>query len=47
MFVGSVSIRGAEDHIALAVEGNHNVLVAAVCMDGESPGVVSVELDKW
>jgi hypothetical protein len=47
MFVGSVSIRGAEDYIELAVVGNCDVLVAAVCLDGESPGVVSVELGEW
>ncbi len=47
MFVGSVSIGGTEDRIALAVVGNHGVLVATACLDGEFPGVVSVELGKW
>jgi hypothetical protein len=47
MFVGCVSIRGADDYIALAVVGDCDVLVAAVCLDGESPSVVSVELGEW
>ncbi len=47
MFVGSVSIRGTENCIALAVVGDRDVLVAAACLDGESPGVVGVELGKW
>ncbi len=47
MFVRSVSIRGTEDCIALAVVGNRDVLVATVCLDGESSGVVAVELGKW
>ena len=47
MFIRSLSIRGTEDCIALAVVGDRDVLVAAVCSDGESPGVVSVELGKW
>jgi hypothetical protein len=47
MFVGSVSIRGTEDCVALAVVGDYDVLVAAACLDGESPGVVGVELCKW
>ncbi len=47
MFVGSVSIKGAEDYVVLAVVGNHDVLVAAACPDRESSGVVSVELVKW
>jgi hypothetical protein len=29
------------------VEGNCDVLVATVSLDGESPGVVSVTLGKW
>ncbi len=44
VFVRSVTIRGAEDCIALAVEGNHDVLVATASLDGESPGVVGVML---
>ncbi len=46
MFVRSVSIRGTEDCIALAVVGDYDVLVAAACLDGESPSVVGVELRK-
>ncbi len=46
MFVGPVDIWGAEDCIAAAVEGNDDVLVATVSPDGESPGVVGVELGK-
>jgi hypothetical protein len=46
-FVGSVSVRGTEDCIALAVVGGCDVLVGAGCPDGESPGVVGVELGKW
>jgi hypothetical protein len=47
VFVGPVDIRDAEDCIAAAVEGNGDVLVAAASLDGESPGVVGVELGKW
>jgi hypothetical protein len=47
MFVGSVIIRGTEDYIALVVVGNCDVLVTAACLDGESPGIFSVELGKW
>ncbi len=36
MFVGSSGMLG-----------NRDVLVAAACLDGESPNVVSVELGKW
>ncbi len=46
IFVESVGIRGAEDYIAFAVVGNCDVLVATACSDGESPGVVSVELGE-
>ncbi len=46
MFVGPVDIRGAEDCIAVAVEGNGDVLVATASFDGESPGVIGVELGK-
>ncbi len=46
MFVGSVDIWGTEDCVAVAVEGNGDVLVAAARPDGESPGVVGVELGK-
>ncbi len=44
VFVGPVNIRGAEDCIAVAVEGDGDVLVAAASQDGESTGVVGVEL---
>ncbi len=46
VFVGPVDIRGAEDCIAAAVEGDGNVLVAAASLDGESSGVIGVELGK-
>ncbi len=46
VFIGPVDIRGAEDYIAVAVEGNGDVLVAAASPDGESSGVISVELGK-
>jgi hypothetical protein len=46
MFVGPVDIWGAEDCIAAAVEGNGDVLVTAAIPDGESPGVVGVEIGK-
>ncbi len=44
VFVRPVDIRGAEDCVAAAVEGNADVLVAAARPDGESSGVVGVEL---
>ncbi len=47
MFVGSVSILGTEDCIDLALVDDRDVLIAAACLDGESPGVLSVELGKW
>ncbi len=47
VFVGPVNIRGAEDCIAAAIEGDGDVLVAAASPDGESPSVVGVELGKW
>ncbi len=47
MFVGPVDTWGTEDCIAAAVEGNGDVLVATVSLDGESPGVIGVELSKW
>ncbi len=47
VFVRPVGIRGAEDYIAAAVEGDCDVLVAAANLDGESPGVIGVELGKW
>jgi hypothetical protein len=46
MFVGPVDIWGAEDCVAAAVEGDGDVLVAAESPDGESLGVVGVELGK-
>ncbi len=47
VFVGPVNIWGTEDCIAAAVEGDGDVLVAAANPDGESSGVVGVELGKW
>ncbi len=46
VFIGPVDIRGAEDCIAVAVEGDGDVLVATGSPDGESSGVVGVELGK-
>ncbi len=46
VFIGPVDIRGAEDCIAAAVEGNGDVLVAAASPDGESTSVIGVELGK-
>ncbi len=46
VFIGPVDINGTEDCIAVAVEGNGDVLVAAASPDGESTGVVGVELGK-
>ncbi len=46
MFIGPVDIRGVEDCIAVAVEGDGDVLVAAASPNGESTGVVGVELGK-
>ncbi len=46
VFIGPVDIRGAEDCIVVAVEGNGDVLVAVASPDGESTSVVSVELGK-
>ncbi len=46
VFVGPVDIRGAEDCVAAAVEGDGDVLVAAASPDGESSGAVGVELGK-
>ena len=47
VFIGPVDIRGAEDCIAAAVEGNGDVLVTAASPDGESIVVVGLELGKW
>ncbi len=46
VFIGPVDIRGTENCIAAAVEGNGDVLVATASPDEESSGVVGVELDK-
>ncbi len=46
MFIGPVDIRGTEDCIAAAVEGNGDVLVAAASPDREFTGVAGVELGK-
>ncbi len=47
VFVGPVDIKGAEDCIAVAVEGDGDVLVATASPDGESSGVIGVEFGKW
>ncbi len=44
VFIGPVDISGTEDCIAVAVESDGDVLVAAASLDGESSGVVGVEL---
>ncbi len=46
VFVRPVDIRGTEDGIAAAVEGNGDVLVASASPDGESSGDVGVGLGK-
>ncbi len=46
VFARPVDIRGAEDCVAAAVEGNGDVLVAAVSPNGESSSVIGVELGK-
>ncbi len=46
VFIGPVDIRGAEDCIAAAVEGNGDVLVVTASPDEESSSVVGVELIK-
>jgi hypothetical protein len=46
MFARPVDIRGTEDFVAAAVEGDGDVLVAPASLDGESSGVVSAELGK-
>ncbi len=46
VFVRPVNVRGAEDCIAVAVEGDCDVLVAAASLGGESFGVVGVEFGK-
>ncbi len=46
VFIEPLVIRGAEDCIAAAVEGDGDVLVATASPDGESTGVVGVELGK-
>ena len=47
VFVRPVNIRGAEDCVAAAVEGNCDVLVAAASLDEESPFVIDIKLGKW
>ncbi len=36
-----------ENEVAIGVEGNHDVLVAGSCFDGEATSVVSEELPEW
>ncbi len=46
VFIGPVDIRGAENCVAVAVEREGDVLVATASLDGESSGVIGVELGK-
>ncbi len=46
VLIRPVDIRCAEDCVAAAVVGDGDVLVAAASPDGESSGVVGVELGK-
>jgi hypothetical protein len=46
VFIQPVDIRGAEDCIAAAVQGDGDVLVAAASLDGEFTSVISVELGR-
>ncbi len=46
VFIGPVDIRGTEDCVAVAMEGDGDVLVAAASPDGESTSVVGVELGE-
>jgi hypothetical protein len=36
-----------EDEVAISMEGNHDLLVAGACSDGEAARVVTVELAEW
>jgi hypothetical protein len=36
-----------ENEVAVGMEGNHDVLVAKACSDGEVASVVSEELAEW
>jgi hypothetical protein len=36
-----------EDEVAVSVDGNHDMLVAGACSDGEVASVVSEELAEW
>ena len=36
-----------ENEVAIGMEGNHDVLVAAACSDGEAARVVGEELAEW
>ncbi len=46
VFIRPVDIRGAEDCVAVAVEGAGDVLVATASPDGESTSVIGGELGK-
>ncbi len=46
VFIRPVDIRGTKDCVAAAVEGNGDVQVAVASPDGESTGVIGVELGK-
>jgi hypothetical protein len=47
VFISPVNIRGTEDCIAAAMEGDCDVLVATASLDGEPSSVVGVKLGKW
>ncbi len=36
-----------ENKVAISMEGNHDVLVAGACFDGEAAGVIGEELAEW
>ncbi len=36
-----------EDEVAVGVEGNHDILVAGACSDGEAASVLGEELAEW
>ncbi len=36
-----------EDEVAISIEGNHDILVAGACSDGEAARVIGDELAEW
>ncbi len=36
-----------EDEVAIGMEGNHDILVARACSDGEAASIVDEELAEW